>query len=140
MRRADVVVVLSVASLLAVGCGSSLVGSDGGPSGSGGTSGTGGSSGSGCPTIQGSCRDRTARVCTEFGGLDAAALMAVRDQCMADTFEPGTWSSTGCTHAGVVGGCRLAELGGCVTGWGYTGPTADWMFACAERGGTWLNP
>jgi hypothetical protein len=138
MRPITTAAMLSAVSLLAfASCGSSLNVSDGGLTGAGGT---GGASGGGCGTIQASCRHYTGDSCTEYGGVDAATLMAARDRCIVDTTEPGTWSSTGCAHARAVGGCREAQLGMCSIGWLYVGTVADFQFTCAERGGTWVNP
>ena len=110
------------------GCGSNIAGADGGLGGS-------------CTAaIQGSCRNQMALFCSEYGGVPAATLTALMEQCTADADAPGAWSTAGCAHAGAVGGCRVMQEGACVAVWLYVGTAADGMTACAEQGGTWVNP
>jgi hypothetical protein len=118
----------AVLLLAAAGCGSNIAGADGGLGGGA------------CATVQGSCRNHTGLYCYEYGGVPAATLATLMQQCTADTEEPGTWSPGPCTHAGAVGGCGESDQGTCATVWLYVGTTAQAMMSCTQQGGTWVNP
>lgn len=105
-------------------------------SGAAQSNGTGG----GCSAVQGSCRSHTGFFCYEYGGVPSAALTTLMEECKGDPDEPDMWSSTACTHAGAVGGCRTMQGDTCAAVWAYVGTASDAKASCAQQGGTWVNP
>lgn len=86
-----------------------------------------------------SCDLRTsAMYCQEYVSFAASTLAPYKSACT------GTWSDSGCTRAGAVGGCKTTSSIGDVVNWFYAGgPYADAaavMAACSQSSSTFVAP
>jgi uncharacterized protein (TIGR02145 family) len=74
--------------------------------------------------------------CSEFSGLSAASMDAVKNDCPS----PGVWSQTPCPAAGRIGHCTQPRNPGTAIFYYYAPVVAtDAMKWCAGLSGTWAN-
>lgn len=106
--------------------------------GSGGGTGDDAPDAAGGGSSRGSCD--FADQCVDYAWTGNYSEEGLRQACLQDGGTPGDL----CSHAGIVGGCRVVVGSGSdslsTTQWYRSGTVDDIMASCAQIGGTYVSP